>query len=302
MPHEPARALAISVVLVALFAFFFVYPSHDPKPNDLPIAVAGIEQGQIGPAVLEREGFEVEEVQSEREARELIEDREVYGALLPGKVLVAGAASFTVAEVITEIGTTTGRKVVVDVKPLDEDDPRGTTLNQTLLPLTITAILGAMLLFTLAPGLPAPRRLGMLAAFAVLGSLAALLIVRVAIGALPGSFIAITAIAALGMFAVATVSSALMLVLGPPGIMASFLVFLMLGNPASGAATAPELLPTPWAEGGPFLPPGALATGIRNTSYFDGAGAALWLTVLAVWAVIGVVGLLRAPKSENHSR
>ncbi|MDQ3740541.1 MAG: hypothetical protein M3389_06305, partial [Actinomycetota bacterium] len=39
MPEEPTRALAISIVLVALFTFFFVYPGHDPKPNGLRVAV-----------------------------------------------------------------------------------------------------------------------------------------------------------------------------------------------------------------------------------------------------------------------
>jgi hypothetical protein len=283
MPNEPARAVAIGIVLVALFSFFFVYPGHDPEPNDLPVAVVGGEAPTP-------EGVDVVRADDTAEAREMILDREVYGALTPEGVLVASAASFQVAQNLAGLAEGQQQRVV-EIRPLDADDPRGVSLNLTLLPLTVTAILGAMLGFTLAPRLEPARRLMYISAFAVLGALVSMLIVRVGIGALPGNFLALTAVAALGMFALATVSVTLMLALGPPGIMASFLLFLMLGNPASGAASAPELLPDPWSRGGQFLPPGALGTGLRNVAYFDGADAALWLGVLVVWAAIGVAAL-----------
>jgi hypothetical protein len=284
MQEQPVRALVISVVLVALFSFFFVFPGHDPKPNDLPVAVVG---GAAPPV----EGIEAVPARDAAEARRLVLDREAYGAFTPRETIVASGAGFLVAQLLR--GVAEERRVrVVDVRPLDPEDPRGTTLNLTVLPITVTAILGALLLFNLAPRLPGPRRILVLALFGVFGALVAMLIVRVAIGALPGSFLALGGVAALGIFALATVSSALMRALGPPGILLSFLVFLMLGNPASGAAIAPEMLPDPWSWGGQLVPPGALATGMRNVAYFDAAGAAQWLVVLAVWTAVGVAALL----------
>ena len=50
-----------------------------------------------------------------------------------------------------------------------------------------------------------------------------------------------------------------------------FLIFLMLGNPASGLASAPELLPTPWHPLGAFLPPGALGSALRDLGLVDEA-------------------------------
>ena len=161
----------------------------------------------------------------------------------------------------------------------------------------------ALLVFNLAPTLRPRDRLAVLALFAELGAVVSMLIIHVGIGALPGNFLALASVAALAIFALSTVSSFLMLKLGPPGVGLSFILFLMLGNPASGAASAPELLPDPWSWGGQLMPPGALATGIRNTAYFDAADAAMWLGVLAVWALVGVMAVAAlAPSSENDSR
>jgi hypothetical protein len=296
MHEAPVRALVISIALVALFSFFFVYPGHDPEPNGLKIAV--VSGDAPGPAAAGAaasaplpEGVEAVPARDAAAARRLILDREAYGALTPRETLVASAASFQVAQILSGMAEQRGAKVV-DLRPLDPQDPRGTSLNLAALPLTVTSILGAMLLFTLAPRMDARGRLGVLALFALFGAIVSMLIVRVAIGVLPGSFLALTGVAALGIMALAIPASALMRWLGPPGIMASFLVFLMLGNPASGAAGAPELLPDPWSWGGRLLPPGALVTGLRNVAYFDAANALAWLTVLLVWAAAGAAALL----------
>ena len=48
---------------------------------------------------------------------------------------------------------------------------------------------------------------------------------------------------------------------------------------------------------GQLLPAGALATGLRNIAYFDGAQAMSWLAVLLGWAVAaGVLALLSRPR------
>ena len=284
------RPVLTGVVLVTLFAFFFVYPAHDPQPNGLPVVVVGDASLPLG------EGFEVVRVDNEAEAREAILDREAYGAFVPGpppKLLVASAASVPAAQLLAAAAARgSAPPVTEDVRPVDEDDPRGVSINLVGLATTITSILGALLLFNLAPTLPAAWRLGSLALFSVLGAALALLVVQVGIGALPGSYFALAAVAALAIFAVASVSAAVIGALGFPGVGLSFAIFLMLGNPGSGAASAPELLPEPWQTGGQLLPPGAAATGLRNVAYFDGAQAWDWLTVLLVYAGIGTAALL----------
>jgi hypothetical protein len=283
------RAVLIGTLLVTLFAFFFVYPTHDPEPNGLPVAVVGGVDVQLG------DGFEIVGVDDEAEAREAILDREAYGAFVPGppQLLIASAASIPVAQALAaaaEQGPTPS--VPEDIRPVDEDDPRGVSINFVGLAVTITSILGALLLFNLAPTLPVAWRLASLALFSVLGGALAMLIVQVGIGVLPGSYFALAAVTALAIFAVASVSAAIIGAIGFPGVGLSFMLFLMLGNPGSGAASAPELLPEPWKTGGQFLPPGAAATAIRNVAYFDAARAEMWLTVLVVYAVIGIASLV----------
>jgi hypothetical protein len=287
------RAVVIAVALLATFIFFFVFPGHDPEPNHLPVGVVA------GAALEPGDRFEVHRYASEGEARTAILDREVYGALVrrpAPKLLIARGASFQAAAVLEGVAAQAARggppPPVEDLVPLDADDPRGTTINLTALPLSIVAILGAMLLVQLAPGLGGAARLGFVALFALLGATAALLIVNVAIGALPGPFLGLVAVVAFAILATAAVAAGIIGLLGPPGIMVSFLVFLMLGNPASGAASAPELLPDPWRVFGQFMPGGAGATAVRNIAYFDGVALARPLLVLAAYTALGALLLL----------
>jgi hypothetical protein len=278
------RPVLGGVALVTLFAFFFVYPAHEPEPNGLPVAVVddGSRPSQrVLRALEEGDDFDVVRVADEPAAREAVLDREAYGAVVPGappKVLVASAASLQASLVVLGVA--------------DDDDPRNVTINLTGLAVTITSILGALLLFNLAPALPTAWRIGSLAVFALLGGAMAMLVVQVLIGALPGSYFALAGVTALAIFAVASVSAAIIGAIGFPGVGLSFIIFLMLGNPGSGAASAPELLPDPWKTGGQLLPPGASATGLRNVAYFDGAQAWKWLTVLVVYAAIGTAALI----------
>ena len=64
--------------------------------------------------------------------------------------------------------------------------------------------------------------------------------------------------------------------------------FLLLGNPLSGLASAPEFLPSGWGALGQLLPPGASATLLRGNAFFDGAGTTGPLLVLTSWLLLGL--------------
>jgi hypothetical protein len=287
------RAVAVGVVLIGLFVFFFVTPAHDPKPNGLPVVVVG-PPAATDPLTQRLEGrdFDVERAESAEAARGKIEDRDAYGAIVLAppapRVLVATAASVPAAELIEGIARSAGVRTVVDVKPTDRDDPRGATLNVLTLALVITSILTALVAVQMVPELRAlGPRVAASSAAAILGGLVAIGIVK-AEGALPGSFVAEVAVVALAVLGIALSSAGLIRLIGPAGTGVPFLIFLMLGNPASGLASAPELLRTPWHPLGAFLPPGALGSALRNVAYFDGAKVVLPLLVLAAYVVIGV--------------
>jgi hypothetical protein len=63
---------------------------------------------------------------------------------------------------------------------------------------------------------------------------------------------------------------------------------VFVGNPFSGATSAPQLLPD-WVDHlGQWLPPGAGVGLLRSTAYFGDHGAAGHLVVLLLWTGIGL--------------
>jgi hypothetical protein len=64
---------------------------------------------------------------------------------------------------------------------------------------------------------------------------------------------------------------------------------MLIGNPFSGMTSAPEMLPNGWSTLGQWLPPGAAGTLLRSVSFFDGAGGARSLGILAGWVVLGLL-------------
>ncbi|SEU43652.1 hypothetical protein [Nonomuraea wenchangensis] len=78
---------------------------------------------------------------------------------------------------------------------------------------------------------------------------------------------------------------------------------MLIGNPLSGAATAPEMLPGWSGVVGRLLPPGAGGQLLRSTAFFDGRGASHSVVVLVAWLTTGVVlclaGRLRPPRAAT---
>ena len=97
------------------------------------------------------------------------------------------------------------------------------------------------------------------------------------------------AIAALTVFASGAATAGLQAALGPAGTGLVILVFVVLGNSASGGPFARPLLPGLWRTVGGLLPPGASVDLARSALFFDGAGIAGPILVLAGWAALGVV-------------
>ncbi|HEX8121241.1 MAG TPA: hypothetical protein VF549_08245 [Solirubrobacteraceae bacterium] len=282
-------ALAVSVVLLTGFVSTSVGIGHGPQPNDLPVVIVPGADRDLYAAFVER-GFSPTVADDRREGREEVLAGNAYAVVEPGEPLVvASAASFTAADLLT--ATFSPGRQVDDVRPLDPDDPRGTSINVTLLPLIAWPVVAALLSHALASRFSERGRLAILALSGLGGAVAVMVVVRGVIGAMPGSLLALSGVAALGVIAIATVTAGLVRWLGWAGAGVSVLVFLVVGHAASGAASAPELLPDPWSWFGQLLPPGAMATGLRNVAYFDAAEASRWLVVLLVWAAAGVASL-----------
>jgi hypothetical protein len=308
--------LLIIPLAVALILTLFAWPQAKLEPRGVPIGVVGGEEEATALSEeLAPEGdFDVRAYEDEASAREAIEDREIYGAVVPSSdgttVLTASAGSPLIAQALTGLaqprltdppaGDPASAVEVEDVVPADSDDPRQSAFSASVLPLLIGGILtGVVVAETIKP--PGLRQAAALVLAAALAGLAAVLVAQAWLGILEGGWLANAAVLTLLVLAIAAVVAGCMAVLGLPGIGVAAVLMVLLGNPWSGLGTAPELLPGPVGDIGQLLPPGAGGQALRDTAFFDGAALGGHLAVLIVWIAIGMamiaVGARRAPRA-----
>ncbi|MEV0271489.1 ABC transporter permease [Hamadaea sp. NPDC050747] len=186
--------------------------------------------------------------------------------------------------------------------PCPADDPRGAGLSAGALPPVMGGLLAAVLLTRLVRG--TGRRVAGALASAVTGGLAVAGILQFWFGSLSGSYPANAGAVALSIAAVSLTVLGLESVFGYSGIGTGAVIMMLIGNPLSGTATAPEMLPGWSGALGQLLPPGAGGRLLRSTAFFDGRGATPAVSVLVVWAALGallcLIGGLRAHSAASN--
>ncbi|MBK8468437.1 MAG: hypothetical protein IPL45_01225 [Actinomycetales bacterium] len=289
-------AIGITALLAAMLALF-AWPATSAAPSGLPIVVAG-----PAPATAEvsatlaqaRPGaFEITTRASRDEAIAAIRESRAYGAIVVGstpEVLTASARSAAVAQLLGQLGTQLGASrgapiTVTDVVPAPSRDPRGAGLVAGLLPMVLAGLICAAASTMLLPR--RADRLTTLLAVAALGGLTLAWLLHGWLGSLTGSFPASATVLALGITAVGLPALGLESALGHRGLGLAAVLFVLVGNALSGAASAPEMLPVGWGAFGQLLPPGAISSALRSVAFFDGAGATGPLVVLGCWAAFG---------------
>jgi hypothetical protein len=296
-PRTLVAVLLLVPVVVALALWAFAWPAARTAPRDLPVGVAGptaaaapVEQK------LDRNGdaFEIHHYGDEAAARDAIERREVYGAVVVTpkgpRALTASAASPVVAQALQQAvggpsaAGTTARST--DVVAAPAADPRGAALSSSLLPMAIGGVAAGALVVTL--GLRGTRAVTALLGAALLVGAVAAALTHSWLGVLTGNWWAESAAFGLISLAVSASVAGLGTLLGPGGIGLGAMVMVLLGNPFSGVTSAPEMLPEPVGAVGRWLPPGAGGTLLRSVGFFDGRAADSPVLVLTVWAVAGL--------------
>ncbi|BCL18989.1 ABC transporter permease [Streptomyces tuirus] len=305
MPSRNRHVIAVVVlvpVLAALALWAFAWPASRIAPRDLPLGVAGppTAAAQVERQLERHEGaFEIHRYADEAAARDAIEDRSVYGAVVVTpqgpELLTASAASPVVAQflqqAVTQQAAAQGTQVkTVDVVPTPESDPRGAVLNAAALPLALAGIAAGAVVTLL--GLRGSRAvIALLGASALVGVIAAG-IAHSWLGALSGVWWTEASVLGLSTLAVGGAVAGLAALIGPAGTGVGAAVVMLIGNPFSGATSAPQMLPEPAGAIGQWLPPGAGTTLLRSVSYFDGAAATGPALTLAWWAALGLGAVL----------
>lgn len=299
-----AGAVALLTVTVSLVLTAFAWPSVRSSLHDVPIAVTGPAPAvqQVRAALEQRlpGAFDITEVTDTTTAEQLIRDREVYGAidLSSGSphVITASAGSVAVAQTLQSLATGLGQaqaqgsnptNAIRDLVPLPADDPRGTGLAAGALPLVMGGLLAAVLLTRLVRG--TGRRISAALAFAITGGLSVAAILQFWFGSLEGDYLANTGAIALTIAATSLSILGLEALTGVAGLGIGAAVMMLIGNPLSGTATAPEMLPGWSGAFGQLLPPGAGGRLLRSTAFFDGHGITRPIIVLAAWLALGLL-------------
>ena len=302
MPHpalaDPRkRVVAVGVAVaaaVAVFVVAFAWPAVNLAPRDLPIGVVGPDAFvTVVEHRLDPEGFALTRYADADDATEAIRDREAYGAILAGDpptVLNAPAASPAVAQVLDAMAATlagTPSTHATAVVTLPPDDPRGAGFAAGAFPIVLGALFGGIASsLAFATG---RHRLAAAATGAVLAGLVGALVLHTWLGVLPGGYLAVAGVLMLGLFAGSAFTVGAYSLLGRAGLGLGALLIMVLGNPLSGAASAPELLPAGWGTLGQWLPPGASTSLLRSVAYFDGAAALRPALVLSGWVAAGLL-------------
>ncbi len=285
--------LVAAVLAPAILALAFLIPGHDPHPHGLGVVVAGTGSAADGLAArLPSQGFDVIRAPDAAAARVIVLRRDAYGAIVagpPASAIVATAASAQATKVIEQAARSAGAQKVSDVRPLDHADPQGAALNLLVLPVVFTSTFLALTAIGLLPAAGVLERVSLAAAGSILGGGILMLIGRVALGVLPGPWFAELEVLAVAVLAMALPIGGLVRLYGVRAMGLGFVFFTVLGNPGSGLASAPELLPSPWHPLGAWLPPGAAGSALKGAAYFDGAGTTGPVLILAGWALLGLV-------------
>lgn len=322
----------IGAAIVAIVVAGFVWPTATARPHDLPVAIAGPADAvqPLEDALAQRDPspFALRAVSGRDEAVSLIQDREVYGAILLGdqpEVLVASAASPAAAQALRGVATELQAQISSAVEAaltqqlaaiaqavksgaaptLPAAAPSIPTVTVTdVVPLaagdatggglaaaSFPLVLGGILSGVLLVLLVAGviRRLLGLLVFAVASGLGIALVLQTWFGILQGSWLLNAAAAGLAVAATGAVIIGLNALIGPSGIAVGSVITMLIGNPLAAAAIPWQFLAQPWGQIGQWFVPGASATLLRALSYFpDASTGAAWLT-LAAWAAAGVL-------------
>ncbi|MGI5373714.1 ABC transporter permease [Streptomyces sp. CA-251387] len=309
------RLIAVVVLVPALAAlalWAFAWPAARTAPRDLPLGVAGptAATAQVEQQLAAHQGaFEIHRYADEAAARDAIEDRTVYGAVVVTpqgpKLLTASAASPVVAQLLQQAvaqqAAAQGTAIrTVDVVSAPETDPRGAALNASVLPLALAGIAAGAAVTLL--GLRGLRAVGALVGAAALIGMTAAALAHSWLEVLTGNWWAEAGVFALSTLAVSAAVAGLAALIGTAGVGIMAAVVMLLGNPFSGAPSAPQMLPEPAGAIGQWLPPGAGTTLLRSVSFFDGAAATGPALTLTWWAALGLGAVLLGSALKSRTK
>lgn len=306
-PPPMLRAAAVGVLVPLILSgvlAIFVALAINARPHDVTLQVvappAAVDQIRAGVSA-NTDGITVVSADSRDSAEAAIVDRTAEGALVMTptgtEVLVSSAASPALSQMIQQLASGTqpnSALTVTDVVAPPSADARASGLASASFPFIVAGIaLGAVA----GLGFSGRARIVVVAVGALTSGIAFTTILWW-LGVIDPHFLSVMGAIILGVAAAAATVVGLGALLGAAGVAIGAVTMMLIGNPLSGAASSPLLIPEPWSTIGQWMPPGASASLVRLAAYFPEASVAHPVVVLLVWLLAGcalwAVGAVRA--------
>jgi hypothetical protein len=323
-----ASAFLAPLFFVIAFPLLFVGAIHSPTPNDLPILVVGQDSivSEVTAGLDNSTSFAATQTDIVAEARTSVEERRAMGAIqvdatneatptFTVTAYVATAEGKAVAAAVQSAGADVADSFgaaleVIEVAPLDAQDPLGTNLFYLMTYTSLAAYLVIIVLMQVQPRARLRYRYVAVAGAAVTAPLIVFGLSSIFVGDYGASFGTIAGLMGVASLYVFTVGSAAILIeqfLGKAATIGIMGFIVLLNFPSSGGPTPASLLPPFWqAIHGFYFGSGAYES-FRSIIYFDGAGTARWLLQLLAWTgglvlVTIVVHLARTTRRQRRDR
>ncbi|MGH3653608.1 ABC transporter permease [Glutamicibacter sp.] len=317
------RTVAVFIMplmIVGMMIWGYLGAMHHQSATNMPVAISATSSAAAGDfaRALEAENADAVDlriVDSAREARELVYDREVTAAVdLDGDaatLYTASSAGMSATSAITAVLT----PVIVeqslelssqDLAPLPENDSMGMGAMLLATAMITAGYMPWSLAFSNSPELLKRRRaLPLLGGWSILLSGLGILVGGPILGVIPAaSTLPAWSTLALGVFAVGAGQLLLTRIFGAMAVIPGMLLFMVLGQPASNMGMSVYTLPKIFPFLHQFLPMPALGEAMRSVLYFDGDGAGVHILILAGGAVaalllVALIDALRIAKGKS---
>lgn len=304
------RRLVVVAVVAALVSLLLVasyeYATHAPSPHGISVDVVGTASGVDAVsqhlASTAPGSFAVERAPTASVATSRVADNRVDAALIlsasgADRIVVAGAMGPTlertiVSSLASALPDTGAEPVVTDVAALSRNDEAGLSSFVFELGLLVPSVLGSVGLYLVGVRARLWWRVAGAALYAALAALLGVLLLDVGFGALTGAPFELFGIGFAGALTFVLVVAALQASLGLPGTGLAALIFLFVGNAASGGTTPSAMLPNVYRQMSEWLPNSAVVRATRAAVYFDGHGIGRPLVVLALWSGVAMAVLI----------
>jgi hypothetical protein len=295
MLKKGLTALAIGLVLIAIFAFSLISAVQELEPHDMPFGVTG--SSPVVSAIQDKypDALDLIDYSSEADLIQAAEQGDLYGGYVPGTsadtLVTVPAKSFFgeiyVRGAFTDAAKKSNREINTTViAPLPTANRTGAVVGLLMLPTLIGGYLIATMLFAFTQRAAVRGRIAIIVGFSVVvalitGAAAGLT------GAVPWSDIwALLPCFALVTAAVALAGAAIQHLSHKLGTLLIALLFIMIGGPGAGGGGV-SLLPSYWQTIGALFPPRHAVELYQNVLYFGGHNIVTPIAVLGAYALIG---------------